>query len=79
MVMEEEVAKVLYKQIGGNLANHGLKLAEPWKLYIDCARAVLVLIRKRAPATCPKCRRTRNDWDCAEDVCPMAAIVDDKR
>lgn len=24
-------------------------------------------------ATCPKCKRTRGDWDCAEDECPMAA------
>lgn len=22
---------------------------------------------------CPKCGRVRNDWDCAEDNCPMAA------
>lgn len=29
-------------------------------------------------ATCPKCQRTRNDWDCAEDNCPMAAPVADK-
>lgn len=26
-------------------------------------------------ATCPKCKRTRNDFDCAEDECPMAAAT----
>lgn len=25
--------------------------------------------------TCPKCQRIRNDFDCAEDNCPMAAPV----
>lgn len=27
------------------------------------------------PATCPKCRRTRHDFDCAEGACPMAALT----
>lgn len=26
-----------------------------------------------ATTQCPKCLRIRNDWDCAEDGCPMAA------
>lgn len=30
---------------------------------------------KPASATCPKCHRTRTDWDCAEDACPMASLT----
>lgn len=42
------------------------------------AQAIRALIADHHTATCPKCQRTRNDWDCAEDNCPMATPIADK-
>ncbi len=42
-----------------------------WVNGMPCAPIIAQIIKLKD--TCPKCKRTRDDWDCAEDDCPMAA------
>ena len=35
----------------------------------DEAEAILMMTE------CAKCKRTKNDWDCAEDNCPMSSLT----